>query len=378
MSRHGNESSRVRGEQESADPTNLRWDVVFLLKNYPRDYRIQGPNFLIVDLSEQSVAAIEEATRKIVGAGQFFLNSDYKRLQAFVFRVHAQNHSDAIELGKHSLDAILDGISLLVDRNLPKVWPFVQIRHQDDRESHLVETRGDDWAYFNAKEESSNARWQTQQRDLFRSLFAFFDIAMSLHAKRNSLLSRQLLYSMKMFRHGAMTGIFGLEYLCKWSALEGMICAGEQGKKRLLLTRLPLLFPTKGPEFLETLSKLWNIRNEAIHESRAFDSDHLHEAPALGPHIETVEFLFTNVVIFALSRINESDTIESLWRGVASYKPKTVIQERPADMPRMAIKKFVMPIKVAIKNGGTVIDAAFTSQQNASATPSAGDTPATV
>jgi hypothetical protein len=364
VSTDGTKSNASRN-QENED--SLRWDVVFLLKNYPTDYRLQGPHFRTVDVGEASVKAIAKATRKKIGASAFFSDTDFTQLRALVFRVYASNQSDAIDLARHRLDALLDGVSLVVDRNVPKVWPFVQIRRDEDPSSYLVETRGDDWAYFNAKEESSNIRWQEQQRELFRSLLSFFDIAMSLHPSGNSPLSRQLLYSMKMFRHGAMTGIFGLEYLCKWSALEGMICGGEQGKKRLLLTRMPMLFPTKGPEFLETLAKLWNIRNEAIHESRAFDSDHLHEASALGPHIETVEFLFRNVVIFALSRIAQVDTVESLWHGVGSYKPITVIQERPADMPRLAMKKFVMPIGVTIKNGGTVIDSVFASQHNAPA-----------
>jgi hypothetical protein len=359
--------SRSFGEQDDANTVDVRWDVLFLLKNYPVDYRLQGPHFRTVDLGEASVKAIAKATRKKVGASVFFSDTDFTQLRALVFRVYASNQSDAIDLARHRLDALLDGVSLVLDRNLPKVWPFVQIRRDEDPSSYLVETRGDDWAYFNANDESSNIRWQEQQRELFTSLLSFFDIAMSLHPSGNSPLSRQLLYSMKMFRHGAMSGIFGLEYLCKWSALEGMICGGEQGKKRLLLTRLPMLFPTKGPEFLETLSKLWNIRNEAIHESRAFDSDHLPEAPALGPHIETVEFLFRNVVIFALSRIAEADSVESLWRGVETYKPITAIQERPADMPRMAMKKFIMPIGVSIKNGGTLIDSVFASQQNAPA-----------
>lgn len=256
MARRNISEPNLLGEQDTAGASNIRWDVVFLLKNYPTDYRLQGPHFRTVDVGGASVKAVAKATRKTIGASAFFSDTDFTQLRALVFRVYASNQSDAIDLARHRLDALLDGVSLVVDRNLPKVWPFVQIRRDEDPASYLVETRGDDWAYFNAKEESSNIRWEEQQRELFRSLLSFFDIAMSLHPSGNCPLSRQLLYSMKMFRHGAMTGIFGLEYLCKWSALEGMICGGEQGKKRLLLTRLPMLFPTKGPEFLETLSKL--------------------------------------------------------------------------------------------------------------------------
>jgi hypothetical protein len=39
------------------------------------------------------------------------------------------------------------------------------------------------------------------------------------------------------------------------------------------------------------------------------------------------------------------------------------MKERPQDMPRMAIKKFILPIGVTVKNGGTVIDGAFASHQ---------------
>jgi hypothetical protein len=45
-------------------------------------------------------------------------------------------------------------------------------------------------------------------------------------------LRRQLAYSVKMFRQGIISGDPGIEYLCKFSALEGLVC-GSQTKNKI-------------------------------------------------------------------------------------------------------------------------------------------------
>jgi hypothetical protein len=60
---------------DNTDTTDVRWDVVFLLKNYPADYRLQGPDFLIVDLSKESAKAIAKATKNHPGADSFFFGT---------------------------------------------------------------------------------------------------------------------------------------------------------------------------------------------------------------------------------------------------------------------------------------------------------------
>ena len=191
----------------------MTWDLVFLLKNYPEDYRFQGPHFMAMTVSERSVAAIVKATKNNPKSKAFFVIFEQRRLTALVFRLEASTDSDALDLGKHQLEGLIDGLSIMLDRNLPKVCPIVHVRRVGEADSMLVEMGGDDWAYFNPTQKASETSWRDYQRKVLTSLMPFFDIAASLHPNRGSSLSRQLLYSMKMYRHGAMTGVFGVNIL---------------------------------------------------------------------------------------------------------------------------------------------------------------------
>ena len=117
------------------------------------------------------------------------------------------------------------------------------------------------------------------------------------------------------------------------------------------------------------VDELWKLRNEAVHEARAFDSDYLHEAPLLGPQIEKVEMLFSTVVMFALANTHRADSVQTLWQYAGSFTLPEWAAKRPYDMPRMAMKNFRVDTKLAITGGGALFDNAFkarTATKNAS------------
>ena len=282
---------------------------------------------------------------------------------AVLYRTEATGEDDAVELARHILEGFIDGIAVLVDRNLPKVCPLLQIRRDDEPNSYLIELGDEGWAYFQPKNPGSEAAWRKRCKMLFRSLFPFFDVVAQLHPRRNTSLSRQLMYSMKMYRHGAATGVFGLEYICKWSALEGLVCGGESHKKLALLKkRISQLFPNESAAIETKVAELWELRNEAVHEARAFDSDYLHEAPLLGPQIEEVELLFSTVVMLALANMDRADSVQTLWEHVASFTVPEWAAKRPPDMPRMTVKKVRFDTKLAITGGGALFDSAFSTR----------------
>ena len=79
---------------------------------------------------------------------------------------------------------------------------------------------------------------------------------------------------MKMYRAGAQTEDFGLEFICKWSALEGLVCGGElRNKGQLLRDRLSALLPSPPGETEMLVKELWKFRSQAVHEALAFKSN---------------------------------------------------------------------------------------------------------
>ena len=338
----------------------MTWDIAFLVRNYPREYRFRDRNYLMADIHPPHLDLLRKHTNHIPSIATCFAGADSNDHTAILFRTEAQAEDDALELARHILEGFIDGLAILVDRKVPKICPLLQVRRDRDPDIFLIELGESGWAYFHDRDPSSEAIWRRRCKSVFDALFPFFDIVAQFHPRCDTSLSRQLMYSMKMYRHGATTGVFGLEYICKWSALEGLVCGGESyGKSSLLKKRIPQLFQNESSAIEAKVGDLWKLRNEAVHEARAFDSDYLHEAPLLGAQIEEVERLFFVVVMFALRNVDRADSVQTLWPHAASFTLPDWAIQRPKDMPRKAMTKLRFNTKLRIVGGGPFFDSAF-------------------
>ena len=109
---------------------------------------------------------------------------------------------------------------------------------------------------------------------------------------------------MRMFRHGKQSGSWGVEFICKFCALEGLVCGDERfHKQEELKKRLVALFRDSSSEFTGQIAKLWSYRNGAVHTARAFDSGRLKEGAPLGVQIENIEYLFVGALVFAIEQL---------------------------------------------------------------------------
>jgi hypothetical protein len=169
---------------------------------------------------------------------------------------------------------------------------------------------------------------------------------------------------MKMYRHGAATGRYGLEFICKWSGLEGLVCGGERNRKReMLLQRVPALFPAERSAIETTVKELWILRNEAVHEARAFYREHLDEGQVRALEIDNVEHLFLAAVAFTLDYLDRADSVKTLWSFAAGYQlPVFVTQKRPSDIPRFAVTNYLLNPYLIGTGISAIIDAAFANQ----------------
>ncbi len=350
----------------------MTWDVVFLLRGFPVEYRFHDRHYFMATLADEMIEKLGALNDQLPEIAHFFRKSAPAEFTVIGFRVEAEAEKDALELAKHHLGGFIDGLAMILERGLPEVSPLVQIRQIGNADMRLFLTAEPTWAYLHSKDPASVENWKKRGEKVFEALSPFFDIASGLHAQRDTSLSRQLLYSMKMFRSGAATGSYGLEFICKWSALEGLVCGGERdGKRAMLLDRLPALFPSERNAVAEKVKELWTLRNEAVHEARAFHTDHLHESRVLAIEIEEVERLFLAVVVFALHHLDKSDSVKSLWHVVTGYQlPSFATQKRPNDMPRYVVTSYMADTHLVGKGFGMINDAIF-AQHHAARQPAA-------
>ncbi len=265
----------------------MNWDIAFIVAGYPPEYRFFDRHYFMVDVTEAHIESTLEPTRHLPEVVSFFANRKRTKFTAIGFRIDTEQWEEALKQALEQVEGFIDGLAILLDRSLPG------------------------WAYLEAKDAHIKDAWRKRCSQVFEAVNPFFDIVAGLHSQRSTALSRQLMYSMKLYRHGVSTGVYGLEFICKWSALEGLVCGGERRKKLLIISRLSTLFDGQ-EEKLPDLQHLWRLRNEAVHEARAFHSDHLHEANPLAIEIHQVENLFSCVVIFALAHIDRADSLQAL------------------------------------------------------------------
>jgi hypothetical protein len=249
----------------------------------------------------------------------FFDPKQPEQFTAFGFRGEAEDQQDAIDRALECLDGFIDGASLLLGHELPRLGP-VMIREGDEDDAGLCMVFDAQWTYFDSHDESSRA-WAEQSAQIFKQLWPFFDVVAGVHTRRATPLAQQLLYSMKMYRRGASASMDGVEFICKWSALEGLVSVGAHPKRQKLVERLEALFPDRKAEMSTTVGKLWDVRNNAVHEARV---------SGVAESIQQVDELFLGVSIFAIAHLDRADALEQLWAFAPTFQvPSFAKQTRP-------------------------------------------------
>ena len=346
----------------------MDWDVVFLVSGLPKENRFRDKHYFMADVTNAHQKKLAELTKQSQASVAFFSNPNLGKLTAIGFRLDADSEGDAINFGAERLDGFIDCLSILCEHNLPSICPLVKVNKSGDNDSVFVEVYPTTWAYFEPKDPNSKANWKERSDRVFQALFPFFDIASGIHANPNTSLVRQLVYSMKMYRHGASTRIYGLEFICKWSALEGLICGSQrQNKRQLLLSRLPKLFPQSQDTIDNLVKKLWALRNSAVHEAKAFDFIDPDRSAHLGMQIEEVERLYLAVFLFALAHVDKANSVEDLWAFASAFSlPAFATQKRPKDMVRFVVTSMRGSTSILFQGGGAMFNRALLHGMTAS------------
>jgi hypothetical protein len=123
-----------------------------------------------------------------------------------------------------------------------------------------------------------------------------------------------------MYRHGVSATSFAVEYICKFSALEGLVCEKQDKKAALLRNRLPQLFRRDPLVTADKIQKLWNDRNAAIHESAGFYSAHAAGSRPVQAFMNEIDYLFRGTVAFVIDGLKKRRNLPELWATVQSFE----------------------------------------------------------
>jgi hypothetical protein len=312
----------MNSSQEQAK--QIRRDFVFFVSGVPNEMMIRH--------RQSAFTAVGEDQKKIINkisecydaqAVANWLRAAAGQFTAAIFRNEYADERDGFSEAFEKLSGILDGYAFLIEDTNLEVCPLVLVRERDEPDAKIKIFGSRAWISWGSPAENAEQAWQARRTQLLQRFLLFFETVANDDTQFDTEVVNQLGLSAKMFRHGRKSESYGIEFLCKFTALEGLVCGPrEHGHGKLLKQRVSSLFRTRNGVEAE-VEKLWKMRCEASHQGKAFSSK-------FSAVIEPLEQLTLGVMVFALDSLTAVKTIEELWDKAASYSlPPEVVMERP-------------------------------------------------
>jgi hypothetical protein len=340
----------------------MRRDIIFLVRGIPTTRLLRNERFFMAPPGKLLETRLAELSKVVPRLRRFLEEQAGVGVVCAGFRNDHKDESLALEKAWNALAAIIDGFAFVNEGPLLEVCPVIQVREGNAAESQIKIYGGSGgWAHFHPGSSESAVKWREREFNLFTKLLTFFSITAGAHPKYKNDLGKQIGYSAKMFRCGIQANNFGVEYLCKFSALEGLVCGGKRhGKKELLKARLKQLFAGSTRNVGHDVERLWSLRCKASHQARAFYDEDVPGSNSLLMEICNIEYLLTGVLVFALDHAEQAKHVEALWSRLSGYSlPDYVLLERPADMPKLPYTNVVLFTPHKCEGAGASIDAFY-------------------
>ena len=345
--------------------TIMQRDIVFFVRDLPEGFLLHDKNaFFMTAIDPGFEQILIRDTKQISELAIFLQPRKGSKVYCVGFRNDVEDESAAIERAWTGLQGILDAFAFVIERRLPEVCAVIQVRENDGQDAQLKVYRSNFWAHFHHPNSDSNEKWKERQKSLSNRLLRLVDIVSGRSSAHQNDLAYQLTYSSRMFSCGANSGTVGVEYLCKFSALEGLVCGPATANKRKLISeRLTVLFSESERNVDADITELWDVRCEASHQAKAFYNCSIPDSNWIQAEVVLVEFYLVGMLVFALDNIEKAKTVDELWKNVRGYVlPTYALLERPADMPKLIVSKFIIPTPISVPGAGAFIDAIYQSQ----------------
>ena len=339
---------------------NTVWNVGFFVRKLPATRWIRSATFYVFQLPDNVRETLLEIAQEHRELFNFAAPSLERDICLVVARITAKEAGEAVELARHRVGHYLDGISLLLDEPPPMAKVLVLQRSGEaDGSFRQFDDKG--WVTFTSKDNAELNPWKDSREQLFVRLRPFFVRVLDEGWDQHSELFRQLLFSARLFRRASETASYGLEYLCKWVAIEALTVAGDTKKKgATVAARIAALFPENRETIRAEVADLWQRRHVIAHEAKAEFFGEAGIENAFQLYIPRLDYLNTTVMSFAVDHLGNAATVSELWALTDTWvRPKDIVIERPKGAARWGAEKILLNCNIGWQGIGTTLDLAF-------------------
>jgi hypothetical protein len=340
----------------------MQRDILFLGKKFSSELLPQSAEFFVVKWGPL-FATVENLAERIASLKPFIAGLHGETLFACGVRNHVESESEAIDSAFDVIEMLLAPYSFLTQDTYPEVSNVVLVREEssDDMYPRVFQKSG--WMRWKAKRLPVTTNSAGQAETISDYLLGYFSYAFSKVAAEQTGLVEQLKVSMDMFRCGLRSRSTSAEFICKFIALEGLVCGESYHDARtaILENRLTSLCDKALPNIAELVGNLTKRRNTAFHHA------HVNRAAILS-YMETLDRLVLAGFVFAVSHLDKANSVEQLWSHVSTYQlPHFIFEQTPGGEFRAAILHGVLDPRLIWRGGGKFLDALYFNDADSTA-----------
>lgn len=292
------------------------FDVIHFIRGFPSTLNICDENCFTAFIDSSQFPFISNETAGLPGA-------DFEKLRSLAIlgvRLESDSARDAVSFTRHYAEAVIDGLSLGLERPLPVVSAIAVVHDHAKADPTWISFSPVSWVHFSATPPTLNAAPTERAQVLLQAAAPLLDIVSKVFPQHDSEVARRLAHSLKMYRHGATANSFAVEFICKFAALEALVTSEHSNIGEQLRTRLPTLFRKDGKVTAGSVEDIWLARNVAVHASAGFYSKHLAGSKPVHQHTKEVEFLYLGAVAFFAAHLKTHTRLTELWKEVVKFE----------------------------------------------------------
>src|SRR6266478_2511301 len=208
-----------------------RWDVQFLLKTPTQFPLLSGDDLRIATITKSGWAEIVQLQEKVPALKRFLENINVQYALLCSIRVFGKAAHQAIFRAHARLEAYLDSIAV-AGFCIPAVSSVIVVREGNEPNAQVLEFHRDKWLEAKPSTTAERESWTARSDKIMQHLLPVLSQLIEKSADDHNELAWRALHSAKFFRRGIESKGFGMEFFCKFAALENLVVGGEPALKK--------------------------------------------------------------------------------------------------------------------------------------------------
>jgi hypothetical protein len=336
---------------------DVRWDVQFFFKTPTHFPLLSGDALRIATITKSGWSRIIELQEKLTSLKHFLENIERQYVLICSIRTSAATAHKAIFKAHRLLATYIDSLAV-AGFCIPAVSPVIVVREGNEPDAQVMEFYRDKWLEGRPSTTAERESWTARSDEIMQHLLPVLSQLIEKSPDDRNEIAWRALHSAKLFRRGIESRNFGMEFFCKFAALENLVAGGEILKKgEKIRSRLTDLVGDVLPDTESSVTELWNRRHPLVHEARLEFIDEDPQAFPVHIYMETLNWLFQVTFVFLSDHFGSATSLDELWKCAGQYRvPAKVRDTRPKEIARFPASTWSEKCGIVWNGGGKLID----------------------